>query len=474
MDTKDTEKAVGKMEFWRINLSKRKSSILLEVLKLQTEKKPVELIDWTHEESEVRGFLQCLPYISQLRFSTETLQQLVSVVCEAQDDELTRCFLEKVSKDLTSCSLTWKQIQYLLQHQPLELDFRKSEISSENIRELLPWLGKLQLKRLSPSFLLSNIVEIYESRSPQYVSGLLSSVENDIKLKSKVLDSVQCAALRFTLQHCNTVKLNLFWTSIPDEELKSFLPLLNRLTQLSVDRQLLLKLLHCCSSSDDQQEAADLLLSALHNRLDFSCCSSLDLTVTRKKQNHLKLTNKDCRIISSVLQKTQNVVKLVLEDCDVSNTALKELLPILSQVQLSCSKGLLLQLLCCISKGTKRSSVRWTGALSQALGEELDLSHTQMDQRACEQLAVFLEYSDGLTELDLSHCKLTDQYMETLLPHLHKTQTLDLSHNIITDEIANRIHRVVSTHNNIQTVRLFGNRIKDRKPFTGDKRFEIW
>ncbi|XP_056329172.1 uncharacterized protein si:ch211-281l24.3 isoform X3 [Danio aesculapii] len=54
---------------WRIKLSERKSSILLEVLKLQTEKKPVELIDWTDEESELRGFLQCLPYISQLRFA---------------------------------------------------------------------------------------------------------------------------------------------------------------------------------------------------------------------------------------------------------------------------------------------------------------------------------------------------------------------------------------------------------------------
>ncbi len=52
---------------WRIKLSERKSSILLEVLKLQTEKKPVELIDCTDEDSEVKGFLQCLPYISQLR-----------------------------------------------------------------------------------------------------------------------------------------------------------------------------------------------------------------------------------------------------------------------------------------------------------------------------------------------------------------------------------------------------------------------
>ncbi|MEQ2302686.1 hypothetical protein AMECASPLE_009184, partial [Ameca splendens] len=52
--------------FWTINLSERKTSILLEVLKLQSEKKPVKLMVCSHEESEVRSFLQCLPYISQL------------------------------------------------------------------------------------------------------------------------------------------------------------------------------------------------------------------------------------------------------------------------------------------------------------------------------------------------------------------------------------------------------------------------
>ncbi|XP_008304327.1 uncharacterized protein LOC103375786, partial [Stegastes partitus] len=51
---------------WFINLSEIKTSILLEVLKLQSEKKQVKLTDWSHEESEVRSFLQCLPYISQL------------------------------------------------------------------------------------------------------------------------------------------------------------------------------------------------------------------------------------------------------------------------------------------------------------------------------------------------------------------------------------------------------------------------
>ncbi|XP_073671561.1 uncharacterized protein [Paramisgurnus dabryanus] len=597
---------------WIINLSERKTSILLEVLKLQTEKKPVELIDCTDDESEVRGFIQCLPYISQLRnaeeyipslckvfgpkvnrdevtpllqalgftvtlseklpsstcrcvgrvlslsssklnltlklqaislegvkllfrhithlqtlslegsmvmmmvssltsllrrlsvqfldltkckidaasvtallclqglqtirLSKETLQQLVSVVYEAQDDELTRCFLKKVSEDLTSCSLTWEVIQYLLQHQPLQLklDFRKSKITCENIRDLLPWLDRINFKRLTPSFILSIIMEIYESRSPQFVSGLLSSAENDINLKNKVLNSDQCSALCFTLQHCNTVKLNLFWTSIPEEELKRLLPLLNRVTQLSVDRQLLLKLLHRCSSSDDQQEAAKLLLSALQYRLDFSSCSIFDLTVTEENQNYLNLTIKDCKIISSVLQKSQSVVKLVLKDSEVSDSAVKRLLPVLSQVELSCSKALLLQFIACITEDAEKGSLRWVQALLKALGGEVDLSHTQMDQRSCEQLSVFLEYSDGLTELDLSHCRLTDQYMNHLLPHLHKTQTLDLSHNNITDDLAMKIHSVVSTHDNIQIVRLFGNRIRDKQQFTRVKQIEIW
>ncbi|XP_035385937.1 uncharacterized protein LOC113568400 [Electrophorus electricus] len=54
---------------WSISLSERKASHFLEALKVQTTKKPVNLWSWSDEESEVRSFLQCLPYISQLRFS---------------------------------------------------------------------------------------------------------------------------------------------------------------------------------------------------------------------------------------------------------------------------------------------------------------------------------------------------------------------------------------------------------------------
>ncbi len=55
-------------DVWMINLSERKISVLLEVLKLQTEKKTVELRRCSEEEREVMSFLQCLPYISQLRY----------------------------------------------------------------------------------------------------------------------------------------------------------------------------------------------------------------------------------------------------------------------------------------------------------------------------------------------------------------------------------------------------------------------
>ncbi len=54
-------------DVWIINLSERKISVLLEVLKLQTEKKTVDLIICSEEEREEMSFLQCLPYISQLR-----------------------------------------------------------------------------------------------------------------------------------------------------------------------------------------------------------------------------------------------------------------------------------------------------------------------------------------------------------------------------------------------------------------------
>ncbi|XP_064818265.1 uncharacterized protein LOC135535770 isoform X2 [Oncorhynchus masou masou] len=648
---------------WSIDLSERKASLLLEVLKLQPEKKPVELKGWSDEESEVRSFLQCLPYISQLscdddrffqtvcesipvrsreedqqlasllqalgstlslggvlprktcrsvgrvlgfcasrvdltltpskislqgaalllrhesklhklrlnlgmavklsrlvrrtgrgstpltvpelflvlkssqppeivlsralssvasllrfwrvqcldltdfciqrhslitllchqgplslRLNSDTLQQLTVVVYEAQDKDLAQWFLEKVGGDLTSCRLDWEVLLSLLQHSThnITVDLRKNRLLEKNSSDLLPFLGRVTLKRSSSSFVKSSIRQIYDSRASDCVSSLLRSSDHWINLNSRELDRVDCTALCFTLQHSHQVKVNLLWTSIPPGEIESILPLLDRVSQLSVDRRLLLSFLQCCAASQIQQGApsspptAVWLLRSLHYRLDFSCSSSVDLSA-QDQGEALCLTTDHCRAIHSVLkqnqhstQLVQNQVQLILRDCEVEDRALRELLPILHIVKLSPSKALLLQLLDLVCEGIQEGLLRHAESLCRALDGELDLSETRLDQKACGSLALVLEHSEGLSELDLSHCQLTDHQLQPLITHLHKVQVLDLSHNDITDALTDRILQLVSTNTSIHTVRLFNNRIQDRRPFLTDKRFDIW
>ncbi|XP_042577299.1 uncharacterized protein LOC109068285 [Cyprinus carpio] len=374
-----------------------------------------------------------------LRPSKETLQNLVECVYEAQEEELTQCFLQKVGGDLTSCSLNWEELHYFLQHkiQLISVDFRKSNIQC-SINEILPFLNRIKFKRMSSSFMLSVIREIYESGSVGFVSGLLSSVKNYLNLQSRELDSVHCAALRLTLQHCTAVSLNLQWTSIPEEELESILLLFTHVSHLSVDRLLLLKMLHCCSVSGVQQEAAAVLLSILQHELDFSCRSALDLT-TNTDLEPLHLTIDDCRVMSRVIQRAHSDTKtqLILQDCEINTAGMDQLSPVLHSVQLCCDKSLLLVQFC-----------------------------------GCVRL--ILEYSEGLTELDLSQCRLTDDSLDLLLPNLHKAQNIDFSGNSITDNGAKKIYSIVTHNSNIKTVRLFNNRIVFKEPFRTDPRFEIW
>ncbi|XP_045578848.1 uncharacterized protein isoform X2 [Salmo salar] len=573
---------------WSIDLSERKASLLLEVLKLQPEKKPVELEGLSDEESEVRSFLQCLPYISQLRLNvgmavrlarlarrtgrggtpltvpelslvlkssqppervlsralssvasllrfwrvqcldltdfciqghslitllchqdphtlrlnSDTLQQLAVAVYEAQDKDLTQWFLEKVGGDLTSCRLDWDVLLSLLQHSThnITVDLRKNRLLEKNISDLLPFLGRVIFKRLSSSFVKSTIRQIYDSRDSDCVSSLLRSSDHWINLNSRELDRVDCTALCFTLQHSHQVKVNLLWTSIPPGEIESILPLLDRVSQLSVDRKLLLSFLHSCAASQILQGAlsppptitttAAELLRALQHRLDFSCSSSVDLSA-HDQGEALCLTTDHCRAINSVLKQSQHStrlvqnptrnqsrnqpqVQLILKDCEVEHGALRELLPILHIVKLSPSKALLLQLLDHVCEGIEEGVLKHAESLCRALDGELDLSKTRLNQKACGSLALVLEHSEGLSELYLNHCQLTDHHLQPLLTHLHKVEVLDLSHNDITDALTDRILQLVSTNTSIRTVRLFNNRINDRSPFLTDKRFEIW
>lgn len=100
---------------------------------------------------------------------------------------------------------------------------------------------------------------------------------------------------------------------------------------LSVDRSLLLKILHCCSISKLQQGAA--AFSALQNRLDFSCSTGLDLS-TEIQNNTLNLTTEDCRDISTAIQKSLQHTELTLEDCELEDTGVDMFFLILHTVRL--------------------------------------------------------------------------------------------------------------------------------------------
>ncbi|XP_027147186.1 uncharacterized protein LOC104928558 isoform X4 [Larimichthys crocea] len=411
-----------------------------------------------------------------IKLSEITFQELLSLLYEVQDEVLTRSFLSKVGGDLSSCCLNWELLHYLLQQSPAQtitVNLRKNRFLQENITRLRPFLDRIVFKRLCPSFVLAVIREIYKARDSLIIPGLLRSLDHVISLTCREMDSEDCAALIFTLKHSDRVRLNLLWTSIPAGETESILFTLDKVSQLSVDRNLLLRFVHCCAASEVQQGAAVDLLRAVQHRLDLSCSSHVELSQEGQSET-LSLTAEDCRAVSTILRRSSRKTQLDLQDCEVEDSGLDLLLPVLDGVRLRAGKAVLLQLVSLVPVSSERDTVRRAVSLCRALGGELDLSHTTLDQRTCAGLAQMLDFSEVLTELDLSHCELTDQLLLTLITHLHKVQVLDLSHNKITDASADMLLQLVSINPSIHTVRLFNNNIVDRKPFERDRQFEIW
>ncbi|XP_075950853.1 uncharacterized protein LOC142952793 isoform X2 [Anarhichas minor] len=434
----------------------------------------VTRLDLTEFCAPALGLLPLLLHDGPLtiRLSEKSFQQLLSLH-EIQDKDLTRSFLSKVGGDLSSFCLNWELLHYLLQQSSahtVTVNLRRNRFLQESVTRLLPFLDRIVFKGFCPSFVLTAIREIYKARAAPLVAGLLRSLDHEIDLTCRGMDSLDCAALLFILSHSDGVKLNLLWTSVPAEEVESILFMLDKVSQISVDRKLLLRFVHSCAASDAQQGAAVHLLRTVQHRLDLSCSSCVELDVSET----LRLTAEDCRAVSTILRRSSQKAELILQDCEVEDSGLDLLFPVLDRVLLRASKAVLLQLLSLVPVNSERDTVRRAVSLCGALGGELDLSHTTLDQRACGALSLMLEFSEGLTELDLSHCQLTDQLLLRLSTHLHKVQVLDLSHNNITDASTDNLLQLVSINPSMDTVRLFRNNIVDRTSFKKHKQFEIW
>lgn len=84
------------------------------------------------------------------RLSEKTFQQLLSLLHEVQDQDLTRSFLRKVGGDLSGCCLNWDLLHYLLQQSSahtITVDLRRNRFLEESVTRLLPFLDRIVFKR---------------------------------------------------------------------------------------------------------------------------------------------------------------------------------------------------------------------------------------------------------------------------------------------------------------------------------------
>uniref|UniRef100_A0A8C1UVF9 NACHT domain-containing protein n=1 Tax=Cyprinus carpio TaxID=7962 RepID=A0A8C1UVF9_CYPCA len=198
-------------DVWIIDLSQRKSSALLEVLKLQTEKKPVELFECSEEESEVMSFLQCLPFISQLRFerwnssrAVQFVQKLFIKAAEIETQTVEQ-MLKLLSSVCTYSSFPYKSTDRIKQSDfLLDLYSHVKDYETQTGRSLLPGLQSvfqlpdvwiIDLSRRKSSVLLE-VLKLQTEKKPVELIGCSEE-------ESEVMSFLQCLPFISQLRYLN-------------------------------------------------------------------------------------------------------------------------------------------------------------------------------------------------------------------------------------------------------------------------------
>ncbi|KAF4080785.1 hypothetical protein AMELA_G00175250 [Ameiurus melas] len=285
---------------WSINLSERKVSLLLEVLKLQTEKKPVELRNCSDEESEVRSFLQCLPYISHLRCEEEFLIPCLSkaVVDYAEDAELVRAFFAAMDFIfIIDWVLTTRECRAV--RKVLRLSDSKLKLT------LKPWAISLRGARL----LFRHITHLQKLCLSDRVVRRMVRAFGAVRAGGSLVIEELCLSFN------NLKPKNMVFTC-----LSSLSSLLN------------IWIVHCVNLTECKMEAHSLISLMCHpGNLNIS--TGLDLS-TETQDNTLHLTTEDCRDISTAIQKSHQRTELILEDCEMEDTGVDLFFFILHTVRL--------------------------------------------------------------------------------------------------------------------------------------------
>ncbi|XP_065104812.1 uncharacterized protein [Paramisgurnus dabryanus] len=428
----------------------------------------VHNLDVSEFKIEAYLFISLLSLQSPLsiRFHEDTLQQLADIVYDAQDENLTQLFLEKIDRDLSTCNLSWDVLYYLIKgsKKKVTLDLPEGRFNVSNIPSLLTVLDTVRFKRISPRFVRAALREIYQKRAGHLIVKLLQSSADLINLCMRELDSTDCKALCFALHYSDGVKLNLLNSVIPSNETESIVKLLHRVSDLRIDRKLMLNFLRVSKDMEKQGYPTSPLLTTLNHKLDFSCHSSIS-------SGRFTLSVMDCMAISCAIETSECDTELILDDCKADDSALEILFPILHKVHLRLGKDLLCQFLTLILNAPMAMSLKWASSLSKALGKQLDLSDTPVNYRTCESLQLVLDYVEELTHLKLSHCQITDACLDLLTPYLHKIMTLDVSGNEITDKGLQRLCSTLEGNSFTKTICLCDNQITETGLLVEEVRF---
>ncbi|MGH0116040.1 UNVERIFIED_CONTAM: hypothetical protein FKN15_060504 [Acipenser sinensis] len=214
---------------WSMDLTKRKASLFLEIFTFSNVKRPVELRNWITEESELRSLLECLQYISELRFP-----------------ELSRCNTQSAQwkkaisflLDMVQCAAEYKEqtghrvLEQLLSDFSLSFSRYDEEDRTEFLLDLYS-LGK-EYETQTGKEVLQTLLPVYQSFPKTWSMDLTkrkaslfpeiftsSNVKRPVELRNWITEESELRSLLECLQYISELRFPiLYWWNAQSAECK--------------------------------------------------------------------------------------------------------------------------------------------------------------------------------------------------------------------------------------------------------------
>ncbi|XP_041114418.1 uncharacterized protein LOC121320230 [Polyodon spathula] len=217
---------------WIMDLTKRKASLFLEIFTFYKVKRPVELRNWTTEESELRSFLECLQYISELRMNEMLIRKVTRLLMSRRQEnpvtvEEITLHLSSVERKPRRVSMLVSNLACILRHWTVScLDLIACTIEGHSLVVLLCQQKHVTIK-LSKESLQQLALAVYEAQEDTLAASFLEKVDNDLTPCNLIWE-----VLHFLLQHARQrVRVN-FRKSKLQNNIKELTPLLPQIHAL--------------------------------------------------------------------------------------------------------------------------------------------------------------------------------------------------------------------------------------------------